>query len=92
MTPATSLESPLEMGGRCGFWLHTLDNIAFEQSVGSVTEVPPAGIEEIARAGNDPSVALRKESVWADACCAGHRTGNGADRAAEFVRAPSDGH
>ena len=49
-------------------------------------------VEEIARAGNDPSVALRKESVWADACCAGHWTGNGADGAAEFVRAPGNGH
>ena len=92
MTPETSLETPLEMGGRCGFWLLTLDNIAFEQSEGSVTEVPPVRFEEIARIGNDPSVALRKESVWADTCCAGHRPGNGSDGAAEVVRAPGDGH
>lgn len=27
-----------------------------------------------------------------DACCAGHRTGNGADGATEFVRVPGNGH
>lgn len=28
----------------------------------------------------------------ADTCCAGHRTGNSSDGAAEFVRTPGDGH
>tara|TARA_B100000123_G_scaffold244303_1_gene199574 strand:- start:4 stop:189 length:186 start_codon:yes stop_codon:yes gene_type:complete len=47
---------------------------------------------DIAGAGDQPREAILKEEVWACARRAGHWTGNSSDGAAEFVRAPGDGH
>ena len=51
-----------------------------------------ARARQITRMHDNMSESLCKQEIGADACCAGHWTGNGADGAAEFVRAPGNGH
>ena len=47
---------------------------------------------DIARSADQSRETILKEVVRPDAGCAGHQTGDGSDDAAEFVRAPGDGH
>ena len=51
-----------------------------------------ARVRQITRIRDNMSESLREQEIGADTCCAGHRAGNSSDGAAEFVRAPGDGH